>query len=135
MKTKIMSHECNFQLAKTYRVLATHPPARSWEVYREDYVKGRGADACRHLRDRFDGPPCPQDDRAGRRVACLRYVHVANLTKGPRAWDPDHHDGMWRGHGCDDFGFTARDFAGLDAWNRAYEAAETRGWKSRGLRH
>lgn len=128
MRTKMMSHECNFRLAKTFRVHAAHPPQRSWEVYREDYVDGRGATVCRVLAEKFDGPPCPADDRAGRRVACLRYAHAAKLTSLAAA----HRDGdhQWRSphHACDDFGFSDRDLAGLGAWHRAYEDAQVRGW-------
>ena len=74
-----MSHECNFLLARTFRVLTTLP--RSWSVYREDYKPyPGGGPVCAVLRDDFDGPPCPASEAEGRRVACRRYAHAAGLA-------------------------------------------------------
>ena len=127
LRTRIVSHECNFQLSRTYRVHTVKPRQRSWEVYREDYLENKGARVCAVLRDTFAGPPCPADERAGRKVACLRFAIGAGMRSPTDVREA--HDGNFWAHGgrvhCADIGLTKADFADLPAWLAAYEAAES----------
>ncbi|KAH8072079.1 GTP binding protein [Aureococcus anophagefferens] len=79
MRSKLMSHECNFLLARTFRVLTTLP--RSWSVYREDYKPyPGGGPVCAVLRT-TSRPAVPGLRGRGRRVACRRYAHAAGLAR------------------------------------------------------
>ena len=128
MRSKLMSHECNFLLARTFRVLTTLP--RSWSVYREDYKPyPGGGPVCAVLRDDFDGPPCPASEAEGRRVACRRYAHAAGLAS-PEAAAVDFH---WsKNLKCGDL-LGPADFAELEGWWRRHHDAATAGYDHGGF--
>lgn len=123
--THIVSHECNFRLAKTYRTFTTHP--EHWVVYRENYKRGfrGGSQVCALLRDNFDGPPCPHSEEEGLRVACRRYAHIAGITSLEEATQGDTF--VWNRMGCGalDLGMN---FTKIGAWIAHHQAEMTRGY-------
>ena len=128
MRSKLMSHECNFLLARTFRVLTTLP--RSWSVYREDYKPyPGGGPVCAVLRDDFDGPPCPASEAEGRRVACRRYAHAAGLASAEAAAADFHWSKNLK---CGDL-LGPADFAELEGWWRRHHDAATAGYDHGGF--
>ena len=128
MQSKLMSHECNFLLARTFRVLTTSP-TRSWRVYREDYKPDGGGPVCAVLRDDFDGPPCPASEAEGRRVACRRYAHAAGLASAEAA----AADFGWsKSLKCGDL-LGPTDFAELEGWWRRHHDAAIAGYDHGGF--
>jgi len=123
MKRPIMSHECNFRLARTGPVLSTDP--KRWTVYRSDY-NSPGGDTCRLLRDRFDGPPCPADERAGRSVACLQYAHVLRVKTADEVKVKElGKRPVWNQFKCDDF---AAEVSEAASWWRGHSTQQVRGY-------
>ena len=128
MRSKLMSHECNFLLARTFRVLTTLP--RSWSVYREDYRPyPGGGPVCAVLRDDFDGPPCPASEAEGRRVACRRYARAAGLASAEAAAADFHWSTNLK---CGDL-LGPADFAELEGWWRRHHDAATAGYDHGGF--
>ena len=99
-------------------MLTTDP--KRWAVYRSDYGSPAG-DNCRLLRDRFDGPPCPADERAGRRVACLQYAHVLRVKT---ADEVKVKEPSWNQFKCDDF---AAEVSEAASWWRGHSTQQVRG--------
>ena len=110
----LASHDCWVRLARTFRVLTTHP--RKWAVYREDFRPNPGGGpVCPLLRDRFGGAPCPDAAHDGKWAACHNFARAARL--GPE-------------NATQDFGFSKLlhcdgehiNFANLPRWHANFQA-------------